>query len=228
MSEMWHELNFLSLIPTHFFVKLLMAAACGSIIGIERELHRKAAGVRTNALICVGAALYMISSQLILGIHSQSLDPSRIAGQVVVGMGFIGAGCIIQARGHITGLTSAATLWVVAAIGVVIGTGFPIFGLMVTIFVLLILVGVGRLEILLLGKCRFTTVRISFRENPNTLAEIQEMLTSLGKDPEKFPVTHKNGICFMDLTYCKVHPDHSEWFYDILHIPDVRQTTWHE
>ncbi|PIR21554.1 MAG: hypothetical protein COV45_02070 [Deltaproteobacteria bacterium CG11_big_fil_rev_8_21_14_0_20_47_16] len=226
MEEMLRELAFLNQFPIHSFVKLLMAAICGSMIGIERELHRKSAGVRTNALICVGAALYVIAAEMILGIHTSGGDATRMAGQVVVGMGFIGAGCIIQARGHITGLTSAATLWVVAAIGVVVGLGFPLFGFMVAVFVLLILIGVGKLEILVLGKCRFTTVRISFRENPHTMTEIHQMLMELGKDPAQFPITRKDGICFMELTYCKVHPDHAEWFYDILRIPDVRQTTW--
>lgn len=226
MDDMLRELTFFSQLPYHSFLKLLMAAVCGSIIGIEREVHRKSAGIRTNAMICIGAALYVVAAEMIFGIHAGG-DPTRMAGQVVVGMGFIGAGCIIQAHGHITGLTSAATLWVVAAIGVVIGLGFPLFGLGVTIFVLVLLVGVAKVEHMVLGKCRFATSRISFRDDPQTLAEIQELLTTQGKDITQIQVQREGTVCFVDVTYCKVHPDHSEWFYDLLRIPDVRQTTWH-
>lgn len=227
MDEILREFHFLSSMPIPALAKLLMAAVCGSIIGIERELHRKSAGIRTNAMICVGAALYVIAAEMILGLHAGG-DATRMAGQVVVGMGFIGAGCIIQSRGHIMGLTSAATLWVVAAIGIVIGLGFPIFGLIVTLFVLVILIGVGKLEFIVLGKCRFTVARISFRDDPTTLTEIQEVLNSHGKEMSAFNLERKGDICFMDINYCRVHPDHSEWFYDLLHIPDVRQTVFHQ
>ncbi len=219
--DFFNQIGFL-----HCFFKLFMAAVCGSIIGIEREVHRKSAGIRTNMMICVGAALYVIAAEMILGLHTGG-DATRMAGQVVVGMGFIGAGAIIQSRGHIVGLTTAATLWVVAAIGVVIGLGYPLFGLAVTLFVVAILVGVGKLEHMILGKCRFVTVRVSFREDTHTLGEIEELLTSFGKNLSQFTITRDGPICFMEITYCKVHPDHAEWFYDLLKIPDVRQTSWH-
>jgi putative Mg2+ transporter-C (MgtC) family protein len=177
-------------------------------------------------MICLGASLYVIAAEMILTTHSGNIDATRMAGQVVVGMGFIGAGAIIQSRGHIVGLTTAATLWVVAAIGVVIGLGFPIFGLAVTIFVVAILVGVGKVEHMVLGKCRFTTIRVSFRDDPGTLADIHELLNGQGKEISQFHIDREGNVCFMDVTYCKVHPDHSEWFYDLLKIPDVRQTSW--
>lgn len=227
MDVMLRELAFFNQIEFfHCFVKLLMAAVCGCIIGIEREVHRKSAGIRTNMMICLGAALYVIAAEMIMGLHAGG-DATRMAGQVVVGMGFIGAGAIIQSRGHIVGLTTAATLWVVAAIGVVIGLGFPLFGLSVTLFVVGILVGVGRLEHMILGKCRFITVRVSFRDDTHTLGEIEELLATFGKNLSQFKITRDGPICFMELTYCTVHPDHGEWFYDLLKIPDVRQTTWH-
>jgi putative Mg2+ transporter-C (MgtC) family protein len=227
MDFMLKELDFFNQITSlHCFIKLLMAAVCGSIIGIERELHRKSAGIRTNMMICLGAALYVIAAEMILGLHAGG-DATRMAGQVVVGMGFIGAGAIIQSRGHIIGLTTAATLWVVAAIGVVIGLGFPIFGLAVTLFVVGILVGVGWVEHIVLGKCRLITTRISFRDDTSTLGEIEALLSVFGKNLTQFKMTREGNICFMDVTYCTVHPDHSEWFYDLLKIPDVRQTTWH-
>ncbi|CUS88767.1 MgtC/SapB family protein, partial [Candidatus Kryptonium thompsonii] len=96
--------------------KFFLAIVFGGLIGLERELKGKPAGFRTNILICLGSTLYMILSMKIAG------DPGRIAAQVVTGIGFIGAGTIIQARGTITGLTTAATIFVVASIGLAIGS----------------------------------------------------------------------------------------------------------
>ena len=101
-----------------------MAVVLGGAIGIERELSGKAAGLRTNILICVGSTLLMDLSVNLARTHGQVGDPARLAAQVVSGIGFLGAGTIMQARGTVIGLTTAATLWVVMAIGLVIGGGF--------------------------------------------------------------------------------------------------------
>src|SRR5882672_12781894 len=97
--------------------KLVLAIVCGGAIGFERELSRKAAGLRTNVLICMGSALFMIVSRHIGG-GAPYTDPARLVAQVVTGIGFLGAGVILQARGSVTGLTTAATIFVVAAVGI--------------------------------------------------------------------------------------------------------------
>lgn len=220
------ELQFLSSIPFHWFIKIGMALLCGSIIGLERELKKKAAGIRTNAMICIGATLYMLLSDLIITQYPNLTgDYTRIAGQVVVGMGFIGAGAIIQSRGRVVGLTSAATLWVVAAIGLIIGAGYPLFGLFVTVFVLILLIGLGKLETLLMGKCKLTTTRISFRDDPKTWEKIEELFDASGKKIEEFVLKKEHGICFLEIAYCHIHPDHKEFFVDLLNIPDVRHAS---
>ncbi|MBA2245639.1 MAG: MgtC/SapB family protein, partial [Gemmatimonadetes bacterium] len=110
--------------------RLLLAAVLGGVIGLERELSGKPAGLRTNLLICVGAALLMDLSIAVAALanlpNEQAgaifrADPARIAAQIVSGIGFLGAGTILQARGNIIGLTTAATIWVVAAIGMAVG-----------------------------------------------------------------------------------------------------------
>ncbi len=118
---------------------------CGGAIGFERELSRKAAGLRTNVLICIGAALYMIVSRHISG-GAAFTDPARLAAQVVTGIGFLGAGVILQSRGSITGLTTAATIFVVGAVGISIGEGM--FGLAVfsTGLIIIVLVVLRRVE----------------------------------------------------------------------------------
>lgn len=128
-------------------IKLALAVFLGGIIGFERELAAKPAGLRTNILICVGAALLMDVSMRIGIVDGRRIgDPARIAAQVVSGVGFIGAGTIMHAQGMVTGLTSAATIWVVAAIGLTVGGGFYIEGLGAGLLVTFVLAGLGRFE----------------------------------------------------------------------------------
>lgn len=132
--------------------KLVLAAVMGGAIGLERQLAGKASGLRTNILICLGSALIMdLSMNLGTSFGGDRVgDPGRIAAQVVTGIGFIGAGTIMQSRGAITGLTSAATIWVVAAIGLTVGAGFYVEALGATALAMLVLAGLGRIEYRLL------------------------------------------------------------------------------
>ena len=129
-----------------------VAVLCGGIVGIERELKKKPAGFRTNILICLGSTLFMMVSTAVAQASEGPLaDPGRIAAQVVTGMGFLGAGTIIRARGNITGLTSAAMIWLVAAIGLWIGAGYPITGLILTVLTVLTLTFLAAWERRVLG-----------------------------------------------------------------------------
>jgi putative Mg2+ transporter-C (MgtC) family protein len=124
--------------------KLLTAILAGGAVGLERELRHKPAGLRTNILICLGSALLMdLSMRIATPVGG---DPGRIAAQVVTGIGFLGAGTILHTRGTITGLTSAATIWVVAAIGLTVGAGFLFEALAATVTVMIVLRGLGWLE----------------------------------------------------------------------------------
>ena len=131
-------------------LKLAIAVLLGGAIGLEREIAGKPAGLRTNILICVVAALLTdVSVQITMGIYPGAPrlgDPSRIAAQIVSGIGFIGAGTIMQARGTVTGLTSAATIWVVAAIGVTIGAGQYLEAMGAGLLVAIVLAGLGNIE----------------------------------------------------------------------------------
>jgi putative Mg2+ transporter-C (MgtC) family protein len=129
-----------------FLVRCGAAALCGAMIGLERELRGKPAGFRTNILICIGAAMYMTVGLLVVHTADQPADPTRIAAQVVTGIGFLGAGTILQANGRVTGLTSAATIWVVAAIGIISGAGYPILAFVASCMVVLTLVVLREVE----------------------------------------------------------------------------------
>jgi putative Mg2+ transporter-C (MgtC) family protein len=126
--------------------RLILAAALGAALGIERELRQKSAGLRTNILIAVGSALFTVMS--IEMASEMGTDPTRIAAQIVTGIGFLGAGAIMRTGGGVQGLTTAATVWVNAAVGVAAGGGRSHLALIatgVTLSVLLVLVPIERL-----------------------------------------------------------------------------------
>ena len=144
LFESWEQL---AAVAPAFLVRCCAAAICGAIIGLERELKDKPAGFRTNILICLGSAIYMSAGLLVAGGTGDTTnDPARIAAQVVTGIGFLGAGCIIQQQERVKGLTTAATIWVVAAIGIVAGAGFPFLAFIASAIVLLTLVVRGAIE----------------------------------------------------------------------------------
>mgnify|MGYP001607556375 CR=1 FL=1 len=125
------------------FGQLALATLLGALIGVERELARKTAGMRTFALVSLGSALFTIISQIaFVNFVGSSFDPSRIASQVVVGIGFIGAGMIVLDKSHVRGLTTAAGFWVSAAVGMAVAYHFyaiATFGALLTIFILVFL-----------------------------------------------------------------------------------------
>jgi putative Mg2+ transporter-C (MgtC) family protein len=124
-------------------VRLLVAAILGGLIGLEREWKHRAAGLRTNMFICFGAAMFTLLSERLAGVPS---DAARIAAQIIPGIGFIGAGSIIHNRGLTTGLTSAATIFVVASIGMAAGGGLYLTAIFATGLVLLSLYLLGQIE----------------------------------------------------------------------------------
>ena len=123
--------------------RILVAIFCGFILGYEREFRGKSAGLRTNILICMGSCLYMIISEYVAreGLKNGfvSSDPGRIAAQVVTGIGFLGAGSIIRHRGGISGLTTAASIWGIAAIGLAAGSGMYVLALFSSIGYIIII-----------------------------------------------------------------------------------------
>jgi putative Mg2+ transporter-C (MgtC) family protein len=123
--------------------RLLVACLLGAAVGLEREVSRKAAGVRTNLLICLGAAFFTLLSGVLAG---DSQDKGRVASNIVQGIGFLGAGLILHNRSRVSGLTSAASVWVVASIGMACGAGLYAAAVVSAIVVLLALEVVGFLE----------------------------------------------------------------------------------
>jgi putative Mg2+ transporter-C (MgtC) family protein len=168
-------------------LKLLLAMLCGGAIGFERELSRKAAGLRTNALICFGAALYMILSRQISG-GAAFTDPARLAAQVVAGIGFLGAGVILQSRGSVTGLTTAATIFVVGAVGIAIGEGKFTLAVFSTVLIIIVLVVLRTVEREIIKRKRLFHYRLSTRDPAELLDGLLDMLEKQRMRLEDFDV----------------------------------------
>lgn len=167
--------------------KLALAIVCGGAIGFERELSRKAAGLRTNVLICMGSALFMIVSRHIGG-GAPYTDPARLVAQVVTGVGFIGAGVILQARGSITGLTTAATIFVVSAVGIAIGEGMFGAALLSTTLIIIVLVALRRVERFVIRRQRMFHYSLKTRDPAQFLENLLDLLGRQNLQLEDFDV----------------------------------------
>ena len=124
-------------------MRIGMALLCGGIVGLERQLRGKPAGMRTSSLICLGTAMFVYLS---LGMQGGDADPARVLGQVVTGIGFLGAGVIMTRNGLLTGVTSASVVWLLAAVGSAIGIGRHGVAIAMTLVTVAVLVGVELLE----------------------------------------------------------------------------------
>ncbi len=218
---------FLSILPT-FLIRSGFAIFCGALIGIERERRGKPAGFRTNTLICLGSCLYMLVSEfLFLRGGMGNGDLTRIASQVVTGIGFLGAGTIIQSRGTITGLTSAATIWVVAAIGLFIGAGFPWLGLLCTILVFFSLVFLAKIEPKLLGKCHFVECEIVFSDDGGrTRAELASVLAEHDIDISALDFSKmEDGRSLLKVSFCDKHPSHNRYVGELWRVRGIIEVT---
>jgi putative Mg2+ transporter-C (MgtC) family protein len=128
---------------TIFWLRLGAAVLCGGIIGLERQLRGKAAGIRTSILICLGTEIFVTLGASFGG---ERVDPTRVLAQVVTGIGFLGGGVILAREGSVVGVTSAAVIWVLAALGSLIGLGYLTAAIILTLITVGLLLGVELLE----------------------------------------------------------------------------------
>ena len=167
--------NELGTVLSSTLARLLLAALLGGVIGLERQLRHKPAGLRTNIFICFGAAMFTVLSKQLAGVES---DSARIAAQIIPGIGFIGAGSILHAKTSVTGLTTAATLFVVASVGMAAGGGLYLTACFATVIILIALVLLGRAEAAFSLKMFATSYEVTGRNVDAMLCEVNRILDS--------------------------------------------------
>ncbi len=170
--------------------ELVLAFALSSLIGLERQLRRKSAGLRTQALVGTASALMLLISKYaffdVLAPGSVVLDPSRIAAQIVSGIGFLGGGLILARRGIVRGLTTAAAVWVTAAIGMAAGGGLWLLALVVTALYFVAVFGYTAIIRRLPGHVRATSVEVEYADGRGVLRAIIAAVTDRGWGIERF------------------------------------------
>lgn len=169
-------------------LRLSLAVIFGGLVGFERETHNRPAGFRTHILVCTGSALIMMVSAY--GFINEfgngyQLDPGRIAAQVVTGIGFLGAGTILQQRGSVRGLTTAASIWVVSGIGLATGIGFYAGAALATLLVLISLLYLGRVDRKILQRRRVRILQIKAVDQPGLLSRVTGVISDSKLDLKK-------------------------------------------
>jgi putative Mg2+ transporter-C (MgtC) family protein len=215
-------------------IRLLVAAGLGAVIGFERERLDRGAGLRTHALVSVASALVMIVSSygfqdVVTANRTVVLDPSRMAAQVVSGIGFLGAGLIILRKNTVYGLTTAASIWAVAAIGLASGAGLYIAAALTTGLLLLILSGLRPVEQRLFAHKRMTSFVIRFSRQQLPIATIEAGVREAGMDLWRLQLRpgKKANESVVTLELREARPDRLSQLAERLHnLPGVREVSY--
>ncbi len=193
-----------------YAVRLLVALLVGGLIGLEREFKGKPAGIRTNMLMCIGSALIMIISLEIAKLGKGYADPGRIAAQVVTGVGFLGAGTIIRSKFHITGLTTAATIWVLSALGLAIGAGYIVLSIYAAILITITLTLISYMEAAILKRRKTHILELTLKPQEGIILKVLEIFTDLNVIGEALEVKRVEGNWTLTLEYTSSEKKHNE------------------
>jgi putative Mg2+ transporter-C (MgtC) family protein len=161
-------------------LKLLLAFALGGLVGLERERHNQPAGLRTHIILCVGATLItIVSIQMSRDLGNDRLtDPTRIAAQIVSGIGFLGGGAILRLGATVRGLTTAACIWTVTGVGMAVGAGYYFPAAMVVLTMLFTLLVLARFEDTFLKKRMYREMTLTARSSPDLLGNVEKVLSN--------------------------------------------------
>jgi len=202
-------------------LKLVLAIALGGIIGLEREASQKPAGLRTHILICVSAAMMMVLSRFLLaGRGEASGDVLRIAAAVITGMGFIGAGTIIQAQGSVQGLTTAATLWTVTGMGLVIGAGYYAVAVIFAGLILATLVIFRRIEETHLKKSLYH-YHLRIKDSPDFLINLRKLIFHLGLRMADLNLKKERNISVITLSFAAPEEKERQFHQSLYDMADI-------
>jgi putative Mg2+ transporter-C (MgtC) family protein len=217
MGSLWREI--VEQLRLELLVQLVLAVLLGGAVGLERELKGKPAGLRTTILITLGATLFTVLSYRM---GAGAGDPGRIAAQVLTGVGFIGAGTILHMRGAVTGLTSAATIWVVAAIGMSVGARAYIEALGTTLVVMLVLAGLGPAEHFLARQAARGHLIIHCRPEATAVDELEALVRRTGLEIDRTQSRVENVDLVVEFDLRGAKRLHDQLLIAVVHQPGVR------
>jgi putative Mg2+ transporter-C (MgtC) family protein len=208
MRELWEAIApkmDLAQFVSGTILKLIVAALLGGCIGLERELRRKPAGLRTNMFICFGAAMFTILS---FRYSEGTLDRTRIAAQIISGIGFLGAGAIIHSEGTVSGITTAATIFVVASIGMAVGGGEYLSAMFATLVILVALTLLGKFETSFNFKRLTMCYEVAGNYPEQLIATINRVMEELHLITKTISINNANGHHRVQFTIDALHRDH--------------------
>ena len=204
-------------------LKLVLAIALGGLIGLEREASQKPAGFRTNILVCVGSAMMMMLSVMIIQSKGGTTDTLvRMAAGVITGIGFLGAGTILHARGTIAGLTTASTIWVVAGLGLVIGAGYYVPALIFTALTIATLVLFRRVEESYLRRAQFH-YHVKFKQRPYILSSLRKLALHHGIRLEKMTLREEAKSFLVTFSFAASEEKEQEFNQGLFDLADIEE-----
>lgn len=213
------------------FIKLVLSVVLGGVIGWERETHGRAAGLRTHILVSLGSCLIMLTSIFIFDAYKTqtSCDPARIAAGVVTGIGFLGAGTILRYRASVIGLTTAASVWAVSAIGLAVGVGFYYASIVTTLLVILTLWLVAKFEKRLIRKNLNRGLILESKIDAKRLHKIKSLLENHQIEIKDFDVEKLEGsedaILRFDIKLTS-HKNDDTIIIELLKLDGVSKARW--
>lgn len=193
------------------FLRLLVSAVLGGFVGIERENKKRAAGLRTHVLVCIGSALVMVLSEYLFHQYQglTNVDPARLGAQVISGIGFLGAGTIIKQGISVQGLTTAASLWAVACIGLATGSGYYSAAIIAAVIVFVTLRSLGKFENVISSNDNSNVeVCVRIENKPGKLGEVASFIGSMGSNITSVDI-EEDGDEYLIVSFILKLPKHT-------------------
>ena len=214
MHTVWEALSprmDLATFVSETILKLVVAALLGGMIGLERELKHKPAGLRTNMFICFGSAMFtLLSMRYSHSTSGANFDPSRITAQIIPGIGFIGAGAILHSGATVSGITTAATLFVVASVGMAVGGGEYLSAMFATLVILVALTLLGKFEARFNFKPLTMCYEVAGNYPEQLIATINRVMEQMHLITKTISIANANGHHRVQFTVDAKHREHME------------------
>lgn len=212
-----------------YFLCCLGAIIAGTVIGVEREKAQKAAGLRTFAMVALGSCVFTLTTRLMLNGNGNVSDIARIPAQIVSGVGFLGAGAVFRSGRMVSGLTTAAGIWATAAVGVVFGLGFFMFGICITFMIFALLWIQSLIERRNLNSAQWENyhIHVDIMDGKGPIV-LEEILQDWGHRPEIIDQAHQSvNVVVWQLRLCPNHRSHQRFLSDLAGQPSVLKVVRH-